>query len=51
MVAMGFSEASAAPAVSLARKAGFITKDGNTITLTAEGAAIIKAKVEEYDNA
>jgi len=49
MTAMGFAEASAAPTVSMLRKVGYVTKDGETVRVTAEGSDAISAAVAAYD--
>jgi len=49
MTAMGFAEASAAPTVSMLRKVGYVTKDGETVRVTAEGSDAISAAMAAYD--
>ena len=46
---MGLSEASATPAISLLTKAGFITRDGTTVTVTDAGTDAIDLALKAFD--
>ena len=50
LVAMGLSEASATPAISLLTKAGFITRNGTTVTVTDAGVDAIDQAIAAFDD-
>ena len=50
LVSMGLSEASATPAISLLTKAGFITRNGTTVTVTDAGVDAIDLALAAFDD-
>ena len=50
LVGMGLSEASATPAISLLTKAGFITRNGTTVTVTDAGVDAIDLALAAFDD-
>ena len=50
LVGMGLSEASATPAISLLTKAGFITRNGTTVTVTDAGVDAIDLALATFDD-